>query len=219
MTPTSIPLPAAAMWASGAGKTGPTGAGMATAVYSCKPSAVDVDWTFGEAHMRVGHRVTVVEATEALTDPDALLFDPDPKSRSGRGARLLGVLGHRQDGAGGDLGSAGRRWLVGRERLAGERHRPEGLPGREHAMSDTTAEVIAAAAAEADATMDEPMPAGATATRPNRSVPVAVRLTPEDAAAIEALAERAGVPVSRSAAHLDHGRSGGHPTRVGERRP
>jgi hypothetical protein len=63
-------------------------------------------------------------------------------------------------------------------------------------MSDTTAEVIAAAAAEADATMDEPMPAGATATRPNRSVPVAVRLTPEDAAAIEALAERAGVPVS-----------------------
>ncbi len=196
MTPTSIPLPAAAMWASGAGKTGPTGAGMATAVYSCKPSAVDVDWTFGEAHMRVGHRVTVVEATEALTDPDALLFDPDPKSRSGRGARLLGVLGHRQDGAGGDLGSAGRRWLVGRERLAGERHRPEGPPGREHAMSDTTAEVIAAAAAEADATLDEPMPAGATATRPNRSVPVAVRLTPEDAAAIEALAERAGVPVS-----------------------
>ena len=63
-------------------------------------------------------------------------------------------------------------------------------------MSDTTAEVIAAAAAEADATMDEPMPAGATVTRPNRSVPVAVRLTPEDAAAIEALAERAGVPVS-----------------------
>ena len=59
--------------------------------------------------MRVGHRVTVVEATEALTDPDALLVDPDPKSRSGRGARLLGVLGHRQDGAGGDLGSSARR--------------------------------------------------------------------------------------------------------------
>ena len=40
--------------------------------------------------MRVGHRVTVVEATEALTDPDALLFDEDPKSRSGDSARLLG---------------------------------------------------------------------------------------------------------------------------------
>ena len=63
-------------------------------------------------------------------------------------------------------------------------------------MSNTTAEVIAAAAAEADATMDEPMPADATATRPNRSVPVAVRLAPEDAAAIEALAERTGLPVS-----------------------
>jgi hypothetical protein len=63
-------LPAAAMGASGAGETGRTGAGMATAVYSCKLSAVEVDWTFGEAHMRVGHRVTVVEATEALTDPE-----------------------------------------------------------------------------------------------------------------------------------------------------
>ena len=52
--------------------------------------AVDVDWSFGETHMRDAHRVTVVEATEALADPDALLFDPDPKSRSGRGARLLG---------------------------------------------------------------------------------------------------------------------------------
>src|SRR5664279_5588708 len=50
----------------------------------------------------------VVEATEALADPDPLLFDPDPKSRPGRGARLFGVLGHRQDGAGGDLGSSAR---------------------------------------------------------------------------------------------------------------
>jgi hypothetical protein len=56
--------------------------------------------------------------------------------------------------------------------------------------------VIAAAAVEADATMDQPMPVGATATKPNRSVTVAVRLTPDDAAAIEALAERTGGPVS-----------------------
>jgi len=61
--------------------------------------------------MRVGHRVIVVEATEALTDPDPLLFDPDPKSRPGRGARLLGysatartvlvVILVPRDGAGG----------------------------------------------------------------------------------------------------------------------
>ncbi|HZM65969.1 MAG TPA: hypothetical protein VFC16_06675 [Nakamurella sp.] len=51
---------------------------------------VDVDWTYGAAHLRDGHQVTVPDATEALTDPDALLFDEDPKSRSGDSARLLG---------------------------------------------------------------------------------------------------------------------------------
>lgn len=49
-----------------------------------------VDWTHGEAHMHERHGVSVAEATEALADPDALLFDPDPKSRSGQSARLLG---------------------------------------------------------------------------------------------------------------------------------
>jgi len=51
---------------------------------------VDVDWTYGAAHLRDGHQVTVPDATEALTDPDALLFDQDPESRSGNSARLLG---------------------------------------------------------------------------------------------------------------------------------
>jgi hypothetical protein len=36
------------------------------------------------------HRVSVAEAREALADADALLFDPDPKSRSGNSARLPG---------------------------------------------------------------------------------------------------------------------------------
>ena len=40
------------------------------------------------------------------------------------------------------------------------------------------------------------MPAGATATKPNKSVPVAVRLAPEDAAAVEALAAQLDVPMS-----------------------
>jgi hypothetical protein len=42
----------------------------------------------GEDHMRTGHRITVQAATEALADPDALLFDPDlwrVASRSPRG--------------------------------------------------------------------------------------------------------------------------------------
>lgn len=51
-------------------------------------------------------------------------------------------------------------------------------------------------AAEADSTRDEPMPPVAGATKPNRSVPVAVRLAPEDVAAIESLAQRLEVPMS-----------------------
>ena len=40
--------------------------------------------------MRTGHQITVQAADEALADPDALLFDPDPKSMSGRSARVIG---------------------------------------------------------------------------------------------------------------------------------
>lgn len=36
------------------------------------------------------HQVTVAEATEAVADIDAVWFDPDPHSRSGRSVRVLG---------------------------------------------------------------------------------------------------------------------------------
>lgn len=51
-------------------------------------------------------------------------------------------------------------------------------------------------AAEAEATAEEAMPAGTVWTRPKRSVTVATRLSPEDLAAIEALAGQLDVPVS-----------------------
>ncbi len=44
---------------------------------------LDVDWQHGEDHMRTRHQITGPAAKEALADPDALLFDPDPKSTSG----------------------------------------------------------------------------------------------------------------------------------------
>lgn len=52
--------------------------------------AFDLDWTHGVDHMWALHGVSVAEASEALADPDALLFDPDPKSTSSKSARLLG---------------------------------------------------------------------------------------------------------------------------------
>lgn len=51
-------------------------------------------------------------------------------------------------------------------------------------------------AVEAEVTADEPMPTGAVPTRPNKSVPVAVRLSPEDVTAIGELASMMNVPVS-----------------------
>lgn len=39
----------------------------------------------------IGKRgLTPVEADEALADPDRLVIDPDPASKSGRGVRIIG---------------------------------------------------------------------------------------------------------------------------------
>lgn len=81
---------------------------------------VDVDWRHGGEHMWTGHRVSVAEANEALTDVDAQLFDPGPKGISGGSARLLGysrtaqavlvvILVHREDKLGAWWGANGWR--------------------------------------------------------------------------------------------------------------
>lgn len=41
-------------------------------------------------HMWDKHRTTVEMATEAVNDPDAVGFIPDPKSRSGKSSRFIG---------------------------------------------------------------------------------------------------------------------------------
>lgn len=56
---------------------------------------MDVDWRHGADHMLQSHGVSVAEAMEAIADPDAVLFTPDPKSRSGFSARLLGYSAAR----------------------------------------------------------------------------------------------------------------------------
>lgn len=62
-------------------------------------------------------------------------------------------------------------------------------------MSDAK-QLVDQVAAEAETADDDPMPTGAVATMPNKSVPVATRLALEDVAAIEALAQHMDVPVS-----------------------
>ncbi|NLE81026.1 MAG: transposase [Rhodococcus sp.] len=42
------------------------------------------------------HKVSVLEANEAVRDIDGLWFDPDPRSRSGRGVRVIGYSHSRR---------------------------------------------------------------------------------------------------------------------------
>lgn len=51
---------------------------------------MDVDWSHGAEHMLQNHAITAEEAREATDDIDALLYDPDPKSKSRKSARLIG---------------------------------------------------------------------------------------------------------------------------------
>lgn len=63
-------------------------------------------------------------------------------------------------------------------------------------MSTDAQRLVEQVAVEADETRDERMRADAVPSRPNKSVPVAVRLAPHDVAAIEALADQLDVPIS-----------------------
>lgn len=49
-----------------------------------------VDWSHGAAHMHRKHGVTVDMANEALSDGDAVVFDPDFASNSGKSTRTIG---------------------------------------------------------------------------------------------------------------------------------
>ncbi len=46
--------------------------------------------------MWANHKITAAEADEAVSDIDALWFDPDPRSKSGRSVRVIGYCHSRQ---------------------------------------------------------------------------------------------------------------------------
>jgi uncharacterized DUF497 family protein len=48
-----------------------------------------VDWTKRGEYL-AKHGLTVTQVSEALTDPDAVVFDPDYNSRTGEGVRTIG---------------------------------------------------------------------------------------------------------------------------------
>jgi hypothetical protein len=48
------------------------------------------DWSHRRDYIVAKHKVTSVEADEALADPDRVVLDPDPASKSGRSVRIIG---------------------------------------------------------------------------------------------------------------------------------
>ncbi len=80
----------------------------------------EVDWQHGAEHMGSRHQVTVEQADEALADDARIVADPDPASRSGVSARVIGyspaaaavlvvILVQREDRAGAWWGANGWR--------------------------------------------------------------------------------------------------------------
>ena len=56
----------------------------------------NVDWTHRGEYMSTRHGVTVAQAMQALADPDAVTYDPDPASRSGASVRVIGYSADAQ---------------------------------------------------------------------------------------------------------------------------
>lgn len=48
------------------------------------------DWSHQAEHIWDEHHLTPEEANEALADPERVVFNPDPASKSGRGIRIVG---------------------------------------------------------------------------------------------------------------------------------
>jgi uncharacterized DUF497 family protein len=81
---------------------------------------VEVDWSHRADYMHQRHGVPVEQVTEALADSRAIVADPDPTSRSGTSARVIGysesagavlvvILVHRDDRPGCWWGANGWR--------------------------------------------------------------------------------------------------------------
>jgi uncharacterized DUF497 family protein len=56
-----------------------------------------VDWTERGDYVVAKHQVTPAQADEALDDPDRLVLDPDPASRSGASVRTIGYCASRDE--------------------------------------------------------------------------------------------------------------------------
>lgn len=148
--------------------------------------------------MLAGHGISVVEASEALADPNCVVISPDYNSlrSDAPGDRLLRVrrclaLDHSDRLRGHD---------VRRQRVALEHQGPNHLHGRVKRVDSIKdlidAEAAASEQGEADQS-DRDLPEGTTVTRGRgRSRTLQVRLNQDEYAELEKLAKARDLPVS-----------------------
>src|SRR6185437_15453026 len=90
--------------------------------------------------------------------------------------------------------------VVGRERLARQQYGQTHISAEDRRKGQqrltNAKQLVERIAAEADATVDVPVPSDEPFTRPNKSVTVATRVAPAELAMIEDLAGQLDVPVS-----------------------
>jgi len=167
------------------------------------------DWSYAREHIE--HRsdrnlgdtdIREAWAIEAWSDPMAVVLDPDPKSRSGRGVRVIGFsplgrLRHNGD-------SSSRRGApLGHFGVEGEQHRSKDLRGGMNMNEDRTSALVAEHTAEAEESKDAPYPDGTVFVRRGaRNTPVSIRLSDRERSALEQLAAAHDLGVSTLAREL-----------------
>jgi hypothetical protein len=79
------------------------------------------DWSERSEYIWTKHQTTVDQANEALADPDRIVLDPDPASRSGVSVRTIGYSVTR----------AALVTVITVEDDGIQRHRPTPIPRKE----------------------------------------------------------------------------------------
>jgi uncharacterized DUF497 family protein len=157
-----------------------------------------VDWSKRGDYI-AKHGLTPEQADEALNDANAVIFDPDYNTKSGRQVRTLGYSPSAQ------AVLVSSPWTKGMSYGASTPGSPTAVTAattaKEFQMSKNLDDLLAeigdeAEAAEADQT-DRPIPPHVKITRGNpRSKVLQVRLNPEELESLEHIARRRELPVS-----------------------
>jgi hypothetical protein len=149
------------------------------------------------------HGVTPAEADEAIGDPARVVLNPDPASKSGRGARIIGysitaravltVIVLDDEGV-----TAGvNAWTANQKTSDATRVRRHHERKKKAATKNDLATVLAEESEAIDADRDAPITEATTVTRGHgRSKTLQIRLNPEELEELEHVAASRGLPTS-----------------------